>query len=584
MRGLPNSGGEGAGAALEARLARLGSRQRALLEQRLRQGPCSGHGLVAKALAMLGVTHVYGVPGQPVYVTFAACAREGIRLIGARHQHPAALMAAAHNYLDGRPSATTIVSTGIPAANAVSAAAVANDNCWPLVVLAGAAPMSAAGAGYFMALDALELYRPVTKWTTRVQDASEIPAAIAGAFDAAHSGRPGAVLVELPEDTLTASALGAESLTVSRVAQQAIEPDAAVLRQVADVLLAAKRPLLIVGKGARWTVPLGGLGELVDGFAIPFVTSPMGRGLLPDRHPLCVNAVSGAAQSEADVVLILGARLDWVFRYGQQLSPDAAVIHVDVHQDEFGRNREIAFGMHADAGRFVRALLGEIGPGRRSEARASRDQAWLARLRDQRRQTEASREASAAKGDAPISPLRLAAEVRDALPADAITIFDSNLTMAACQRMIPAHLPASRLTPGTSGCMGVGIPYAIAAKVLHPARPVVAICGDFAFGLSAMELETAVRHRVPIVIVVANNDGNGGSLRHRMHFSDTITEPVSMFQPGLRYDKLAEALGGYGEHVERAEEIGAALRRALASNRPACIDVAVDPDAPFPRD
>lgn len=283
-------------------------------------------------------------------------------------------------------------------------------------------------------------------------------------------------------------------------------------------------------------------------------------------------------------MLILGARLDWVFRYGQQLAPDAAVIHVDVHHDEFGRNRKSAFGVHADAGRFVRALLREVGPGERRASRASRDQAWLARLHDQRRQMEARREARAAEADALISPLRLAAAMRDVLPADAITIFDSNLTMAACQRMIPAHLPASRLTPGTSGCMGVGIPYAIAAKVLYPARPVVAICGDFAFGLSAMELETAVRHQVPIVIVVANNDGNGGSLRHRMHFADTAAEPVSMFQRGLRYDRMLEVLGGCGEHVERAEDIGPALRRAIASNRPACINIVVDPDAPFPSD
>ncbi len=584
MRRLPSSSGEQTEAALDERLAHLGSRQRALLEQRMRNGACSGHGLVAEALAQLGVTHVYGVPGQPVYDTFGACARQGIRLIGTRHQHPAGLMAAAHNYLDGRLSAATIVSTGVPAANAVSAAAVANDNCWPLVILAGAAPLAADGTGYFMALDALEVYRPVTKWVTRVRETREIPALVAKAFSVASSGRPGAVLVELPEDTLSGSAFGAGSLPVPSAAPPGPEPDPVVLRQVVDVLLSAKRPLLVVGKGARWTAAIDGLKELVDGLALPFITSPMGRGTIPDDHALCMNAVSWVAQSQADVVLLLGARLDWVFRYGQQLAPDAMVIHVDVHAAEFGRNRKIEFGVHSDAGRFLSALLREIEPGRRSVAKALRDCAWLARLRVQRRQTQARRDALAGKADTPVSPLRLAAEVRDALPADAITIFDSNLTMAACQWMIPARLPASRLTPGTSGCMGVGIPYAIAAKLLHPSRPVVAICGDFAFGLSVMELETAVRHQVPVVIVVANNDGNGGSLRHKMHFSGATAEPVSMFQPGLRYDKLVEALGGHGEHVDRAGDIGPALRRAIASKRPACIDVAVDPDAPFPRD
>ncbi len=181
-------------------------------------------------------------------------------------------------------------------------------------------------------------------------------------------------------------------------------------------------------------------------------------------------------------------------------------------------------------------------------------------------------------------PWRLARELRDALPKDAITVFDGNLVMAACQRMIPAHFPASRLTPGSSGGLGVGIPYAVAAKIEHPERPVVAICGDFAFGLGAMELETAVRHHVPIVVVVANNDGNSGSLRQRMHLGDGGAESVMMFLPGLRYDRIMEMFGGRAEHVDRPEDIGPALTRAIADGRAACINVAVDPDAPFPAD
>ena len=156
--------------------------------------------------------------------------------------------------------------------------------------------------------------------------------------------------------------------------------------------------------------------------------------------------------------------------------------------------------------------------------------------------------------------------------------------MAACERMIPVQVPVSRLTPGTSGCMGIGIPYAIAAKLAHPERPVVAICGDFAFGLSVMELETAVRHNVPVVIVIANNDGNGGSLRQRMHMPNACAERIMMSQSALRYDRIGEVFGGFAAHVEHARDIGPALVRAIASNRPACINVAVDPDADFPAD
>jgi 2-hydroxyacyl-CoA lyase 1 len=323
---------------------------------------------------------------------------------------------------------------------------------------------------------------------------------------------------------------------------------------------------------------------LVDRLTIPFIASANARGTLPDGDPLCMNAVLWTAQAQADVVLLLGARLNWVFRYGAQFAADASVIQVDVDAAELARSDKVTIGVHSDAGRFLQMLLQQLGPERLAEAQACRDQRWVSTLRERRAQTEAKRNAQAHSGSSPISPLRLAAEVRAVLPQDAITIFDSNLTMAACQRMIPAQVPVSRLTPGTSGCMGVGIPFAIAAKLVHPQRPVVAICGDFAFGLGVMELETAVRHNIAIVIVVANNDGNGGSLRHRMHMHNAGAEPVTMFQRGLRYDTIAGALGCYTGHVEQANDIGPALSRAIAVNRPACINVAVDPDAPFPHD
>ena len=288
---------------LDQRLARLSPVQRALLDQRLQEEPVSGHSLVARTLAGLGVTHVYGVPGQPVYDTFAACARENIRLIGTHHQQPAALMAAAHNYFAGRQQAASIVSTGVPAANALSAAAVARDNCWPLVILAGAVPQAAGDAGYFMALDATELYRPVAKWAARVPETHAIPAFLAKAFQIAMNGRPGPVLVELPEDVLTGLTLGCSAPPVESATRYAPEPEPPMLQRVAAALIGAKRPLLIVGKGVRWAAPFAELRELVDALALPFITSPIGRGAIPDSHPLCMNAVRWVAQAQADVVL-----------------------------------------------------------------------------------------------------------------------------------------------------------------------------------------------------------------------------------------------------------------------------------------
>ena len=334
----------------------------------------------------------------------------------------------------------------------------------------------------------------------------------------------------------------------------------------------------------RWAAPYAALRELVDRLALPFITSPIGCGAIPDGHPLCMNAIPWIAQSRADLVLVLGARLDWTFRYGRQLLPDANVIQVDVHAPEFDRGRAVALGVHADVGSFLRLLLTESAVARHNGIPRNRDHTWLPELRESAGRARARREARIAGDGFPISPLRLAREIRDALPRNALSIFDGNLVMAACQRLIPAYVPASRLTPGTSGGLGVGIPYALAAKLEHPDRPVVAICGDFAFGISAMELETAARDQVPIVVVIANNDGNGGSLRHRMHQPDGGGEPITMFRPGLRYDRIGEMFGGHAEHVDHAEDIGPALKRAIACGRPACINVAVDSDAAYPAD
>ena len=219
------------------------------------------------------------------------------------------------------------------------------------------------------------------------------PESIAQAFEAAMHGRPGPVLVQLPEDVLTGFAPDGGTRTLSLALPPVPEPDAAVMEQAAAMLIGARRPLLIIGKGVRWASPFAALRELVDALALPFITSPIGRGAIPDDHPLCMNAIPWVAQSGADLVLVLGARLDWTFRYGRQLAAEAEIIQVDVHAAEFDRDRKVTSGRHADVGSFLRVLLAETGTTRRDRAQASRDHAWLAELRQLRQLTEARREA-----------------------------------------------------------------------------------------------------------------------------------------------------------------------------------------------
>jgi len=279
-------------------------------------------------------------------------------------------------------------------------------------------------------------------------------------------------------------------------------------------------------------------------------------------------------------VVVLGARLDWTFRFGSQIADAATLIQVDIHALELGRNRAARLAVCADAGAFVRALLERV----EATTALERDEVWIAELQRGRQGKIDAWEAQASTDAVPVSPFRLAQEVRDALPRDAALILDSNLTMAVCQRIIPAWNPVTRLTPGSGGCLGVGIPFAIGAKLYDPSRPVVAICGDFAFGLSAMEMETAVRYRLPIVIVVANNEGNAGLVRQEALFSASHPDRITAFQPGLRYEQIMQTFGGYGEYVEHPAQIGPALKRALSSGVPACVNVRLDPHLSYPRD
>jgi 2-hydroxyacyl-CoA lyase 1 len=389
--------------------------------------------------------------------------------------------------------------------------------------------------------------------------------------------RPGPVLVELPADVLS----GRAPLTSSPAdrAAASLEIDAKRLDEAAERLLAARRPLLVIGKGLRWANAFEELAELVERLSLPFVTSPIACGYIPDDHPLCCNLLKWDVQRQADLVLLLGARLDWSFRFGTQIAPEAHLIQIDIHAPQLGRNRAAQLAIHGDAGSFVRGLLARAlrlaDPAERSR--------WLQALQERRAQVQRERIQEAARPSARLSPEAFAHRLAQALPREAICILDANLVMAACERHLPAYAPLSRLAPGTSGCLGTGIPAGLAAKMQFPSRPVVVVCGDFAFGLSAMEMETAMRHGIPLVVVVANNDGNAGSLRQRVGYPPGYGERVTMFQPGIRYERIVEALGCHAGHVADEASLGPALSRALASGKPACLNVAVDPDAAFPR-
>ena len=536
-----------------------------------------GHALIADALCHCGVKRVVGITGTPVDQIFPECAARGIRPIGARHQQTATLMAATSNYIAGRLDSVVVVSAGPAVTNALTGVLIARDNGWPLIVLGGRRSIHEQGMGHFQELDAVPIYQSVTKSAVTVTRAADLPMAIVRAHEIAMNGRPGPVYLDLPEDVLDAFA--ETDLPAAPHVPPPRHAGAHVVAECAQLLRAAHRPLLILGEGIRWSFNQADVRNLVERNGIPFITAPLARGFLPDDHPLCANDVRRWVQSQADFVLLCGAWFDWRFRFGAELAPGARVVHADIDRTSLGKNVPDALTVHADSGRFLSQLNASLQP---SVAAAEALESWRQRVRTAVEQKRLARAAWVARESTPMAPQTLFATLRRFLPKDSIVVLDGNITLAAGQALLSAQTPCGWLDPGWNGCMGAGIPMAMGAKLAAAERMVVAVSGDFGFGLNAMDLETAVRHRIPVIVVVANNDGICGGLRQKERFPDGHPELFSHFQEALRYERIVEIFGGHSEFVTDAAVLPDALDRAAASGLPACVNVRVDPYASHP--
>jgi thiamine pyrophosphate-dependent acetolactate synthase large subunit-like protein len=537
----------------------------------------SGNSLIAAALHRCGVKRVIGITGTPVDQIFPECAQLGIRPIGTRHQHTAVVMAATSNYLAGRLESVVVVSAGPAVTNSLTGVLVARDNGWPVIVFGGRRPLHEEGIGYFQELDAVPIYESVTKWAAKVERASDLPATIVRAHETAMSGRPGPVYIDLPEDVLSAVAEDDGSAPSIAPPHRA---DAQIVATCAQLVRSSDRPLLILGEGVRWSFRETDLRRLVEQNGIPFVTAPLARGFLADDHPLCANDVRRWVQSEADLVLMAGAWFDWRFRFGAELAPTARVIHAEIDSTKLGKNVPEALTVHADSGLFLSQLQEWLQP--TASVPTARLESWRRRVSSARDEKRSKRSVGLSNQPTRIEPHAVFDALRRFLPPDAIVVLDGNITLSAGQALLSAQRPCSWLDPGWNGCMGAGIAMAMGAKLASPERMTVVVCGDFGFGLSAMDLETATRHRIPIIVVILNNDGICGALRQKERFPPEYGELFSRFQEGLRYERIAEIFGGHSEFVTEPAEIPAALHRAAAAGGTACVNVRVNPHAPHP--
>jgi thiamine pyrophosphate-dependent acetolactate synthase large subunit-like protein len=533
-----------------------------------------GGRIAARQLRAAGIDTVFGVVAGPMIQLFAGAQAEGLRVVGCRHEENAAFMASAWGWLCGKPG-VAIVGSGPGMTNAVTPLHVATESGMPLVVLGGSAHGPTRGLGAFQEANQVALAAPACKWTGQVDSTARIGEWVFLALGRALAGRPGGVYLDFPGE-LVAQRLPEEEVRLrARVAEIARpHPDPAAIARIAELLASAERPLVLIGKGAAWSDGGPALTRLVD-LGLPYVASPMGRGVVPDDHPMFANAARSQALRGADAILVVGARLNWIFGFGRapRYRAGARIAQIDVVAEEFTSGAELELGVVADAALAADALVAALA-GRRLAVAGG---AWLAELRAAREKNEAALRAVVDSDAVPISPYRLVREVRDALPREATLSVDGETIMGICRTLLPSFSARSRLNAGTTGCMGTGLPYAIGAALARPDRPSLAVLGDYAFGTALQDVETGARVGAKVVLVVANNEGIAGHM-----IQDRLLPPGSPRIASLlpaHYEKVAEMVDGHAERVERPEAIRPALLRALAAERVAVVHVRIDPKA-----
>jgi thiamine pyrophosphate-dependent acetolactate synthase large subunit-like protein len=527
-----------------------------------------GGRLVAETLRTHGVDVVFSLCGDHTNAIFEGCAAEGVRIVDARDERGAAWMACGYALSTGR-AGVVLVTGGPGLTNAVTALADAQTSGVPLVCITGGVGLSQRGLGHPGDIDQIALVRPVSKWAATVERPGDAGETIAAAFGVARGGRPGVAVVEIPVDV---QLMETDAAAPEPLPSDPPPPDPDQIAAARAALAAARRPIAIAGSGCFWAGAATELAAFIERVRVPLFTIRGGRGLVPDDHELCFgfpNFLAGPAQiafGEADCVIVLGTKLDLMLA-GGAFNPDARVVRVDADPTALSLGRRADVEVVADA-RFVLAALTE-GFG------TLPTEEWLARLSAARDAQRATLDERAGYSGDPIHPARLVAELAAALPVDAIVCVDAGELALWAVEALPAWRPGSQmLSLGSAmGALGMGVPWAIGAKVAHPDRPVVVLAGDGSFGFSAMELDTAARHGLPVAVVVGN-DGGWGIVRHMQQL--VHGRPVASDLPGTAYEKLAEMAGGHGERIERAPELELAFSNAFASKMPVVLNVMVD--------
>jgi acetolactate synthase I/II/III large subunit len=528
-----------------------------------------GGELALAALRPFGVDTLFTLSGGHVFPFYDAAVKRDppTRIVDVRHEQTATFAAEGLARLTRRPG-LAVLTAGPGVTNGISAVVQARFNGSPVVVLGGRAPQARWGAGSLQELDHVPVLASVTKLACTVSSVENIPNVVHDAAVTALTPHRGPVFVDFPLDVVFAQG---SAEVPGAVVPAAAEPDPDLVAQVAGMVARAERPMLIAGSDVWWAGAEGALVAALEHLRVPAFANGQGRGCLRADHPLALSRTRALLKSEADLVVVVGTPLDFRLSFGS--FGDATVVHVVDSADGAARHVD-ALTLAGDLGTSLAGLAGHAGP-------CADHEPWIARLRAQE---SAAAEADRARLEAaatPILPARIYGELARRLDRDAVVVCDGGDFVSYAGRYVSVYQPGCWLDSGPYGCLGTGMGYAIAARVAHPDRQVVALLGDGAAGFSLMDVDTLVRHHLPVVMVVGNN-GIWGLEKHPMRMLYGYDVAADL-QPGCRYDQVVAALGGAGETVTEPHQVGPALDRAFAADVPYLVNVLTDPADAYPR-
>ncbi|XP_030406740.1 2-hydroxyacyl-CoA lyase 1 isoform X2 [Gopherus evgoodei] len=522
----------------------------------------SGAQLIAEALKTQNIEYMFGIVGIPVTEIAVAAQAIGIKYIGMRNEQAACYAASAVGYLTGKP----------------------------LIVIGGSSDRNQEIMGAFQEFPQVEACRLYSKFSVRPSSLETIPAVIEKAVRCSIYGRPGACYVDMPGDFVN---LQVNKSSVKYVKCCLPPPvctaEHSAVSEAASILAHSRQPLLIIGKGAAYSRAENSIRKLVDQCGLPFLPTPMGKGVVPDNHPNCVAAARSRALQHADVIILFGARLNWILHFGlpPRFRLDVMIIQVDICAEELGNNVRPAANLLGDINAVTEQLLEQLVL---MEWKHPSYSEWWKGLREKMKSNEERSKALALQKSLPMNYYTVFHHVRELLPRDCILVSEGANTMDIGRTMLPNYLPRHRLDAGTFGTMGVGLGFAIAAAMVAkdqtPEQRVICVEGDSAFGFSGMEVETICRYNLPVVIIIVNNNGiyrglDADSWKEMLKSGEpTVCAPPVCLLPNSHYEQIMSAFGGKGYFVKTPEELQNALKASLVEKQvPSLINVMINPQA-----